>query len=835
MNSKSESAAHENPTANAKIEDLERQLADANSGKGQNALMAEVSRQKDLITAIFERSPAGVAVIAGQDLVIQLCNPVFRSLTPDPNREPVGRTWDEVWTYPSDLHLEDLLRSVMETGEEQHSLHHKLIYPDQSVHYYSLHCTRMSWSEDTAVLVVLWETTELVISRQEAEQAAKEARLRAAEAEDRKNRLKETLAALKESERRLQLAHAAARLGSWDWIFGDTHAHGSETFFLLHGLEPEPGGRLDLELYLSKIHPEDEQRVRDLTLKAISGTPYGEIEDNDFRYILPDGSIRWMSAYNWPIIEDNILTGITGVTMDITDRKQAEETLRESEERFRSVLENSVDIAYRYNLQAGCYDYMSPVSERVLGFTPQEINDMGDTQMLARIHPDDQAHYLVELKRVDETGKGKLDYRFKEKGGSYRWLADYVTVINSEDGQPLYRGGIIRDITERKQAEEALTESRERFRNLADAMPQLVWSSGADGVIDYYNHRLSEYDELKQDGDVDYPWVAPLHPDDLTISRDAWWHAVQTGETFQVEHRMRIADGSYRWHLSRGVPLRDDNGAVIRWYGTSTDIQDLKEAEQSIATYVKKLEDSNKELQEFAFIASHDLQEPLRKIESFSRMLLSRPDENLDDQQRDYLGRIRSAVDRMRLMIDDLLSLSRISTRGKSFELVDLNQVAAEVLSDLEDRIKVTGAKVEIDRLSSIEADPMQIHQLFQNLLGNALKFYRPEDPPRVKVWSQSPSMSQSKASSSGSQVLELFVEDNGIGFDESLVEQIFQPFQRLVGRSQFEGSGIGLAICRKIVERHGGEITASSTPGIGSTFRVVLPVTHSNKDDHKG
>jgi PAS domain S-box-containing protein len=834
MSSKSKSPASENPSADAKIKDLERQLADAHSGKGQIALIAEVNRQKDLLTAVFERSPAGVAVIAGQDLVIQVFNPVFRSLTPDPNQDPAGRTWGEVWKYPSDLHVEDLLKSVMETGEEQHSLHHKLVYQDGSIHYYSLHFTRMSWSEDRAALVVLWETTELVKSHQEAEQAAKEARLRAAEAEERKNRLKETLAALKESERRLHLAHAAARLGSWDWIFGDTHARGSETFFLLHGLEPDPGGRLDLELYLSKIHPEDQKRVRDLTLKAISGTPYGEVEDNDFRYMMPDGSIRWMAAYNWPIIEDGILTGITGVTMDITDRKQAEETLRESEERFRSLLENSVDIAYRYNLHAGCYDYMSPVSERVLGFTPHEINEMGDTQMLARIHPDDQAPYLVELKRVNETGKGKLEYRFKEKGGSYRWLADYVTVINSEDGQPLYRGGIIRDVTERKQAEEALTESRERFRNLADAMPQLVWSSGADGVIDYYNHRLSEYDELNQAADVDYPWVAPLHPDDLTISRDAWWHAIQTGATFQVEHRMRIADGSYRWHLSRGVPLRGDNGAVIRWYGTSTDIQDLKEAEQAIATYVKKLEDSNKELQEFAFIASHDLQEPLRKIESFSRMLLSRSDENLDDQQRDYLGRIRNAVDRMRLMIDDLLSLSRISTRGKSFERVDLNQVAAEVLSDLEERIKATRAKVEIQPLPLIEADPMQIRQLFQNLVGNALKFYRPEDPPHVKVWSHYSSGSTSTAAD-GSQVLELFVEDNGIGFDDSRIEQIFQPFQRLVGRSQFEGSGIGLAICRKIVERHGGEITASSTPGIGSTFKVVLPVNHSNTDDHKG
>jgi PAS domain S-box-containing protein len=683
--------------------------------------------------------------------------------------------------------------------------------------------SQLSASEHLPAKVEL-EGNEMENHQRMQDQSANQFHPVAHEGEKDQNKLVETLDALKESERRLQLAHAAARLGSWDWKYGEPFVRCSNTFLSMHGLESDTEGRLDLELYLSKIHPEDQPRVRELTFIAISGKPYGDIEDNDFRYLMPDGSIRWMSAYNWPIIEDGKLAGITGVTMDITDRKQAGEVLRKSEERFRSVLENSVDMTYRYQLQSGRYDYISPASEQIMGFTPSEMNEMDDVQILERIHPDDHSHYLAELERTQKTGKGKLEYRFRCKNGSYRWLADYVTIIKDQNMQPLYRGGIIRDITEHKQAEEALKESRERFRSLADAMPQLVWSSGADGVIDYYNHRLSEYDTIG-DTDAGYPWAAPLHPDDVEVSREAWRHAVQTGETFQVEHRMRILDGSYRWHLSRGVPLRDENGALIRWYGTSTDIQELKEAEQAIATYAQKLEGSNRELQEFAFIASHDLQEPLRKIESFSRLLLERMPENLDEQQIDYLDRISSAVDRMRTMIDDLLLLSRVSTRGKSFVLIDLNQVVMNVLSDLEERIQATGGRVEVGRLPFIEGDPTQIHQLFQNLLGNALKFTRPDVPPLVQVRAEDVPVSKKDYPFSARQMVELIVEDNGIGFDESRLDQVFQPFQRLVGRSQYEGSGIGLAICRKIVERHGGEITAMSTPGAGSAFRVFLPV----------
>jgi len=275
-----------------------------------------------------------------------------------------------------------------------------------------------------------------------------------------------------------------------------------------------------------------------------------------------------------------------------------------------------------------------------------------------------------------------------------------------------------------------------------------------------------------------------------------------------------MADGSDRWHLSLGMAVRDDEGRIIRWFGTATDIQDQKMAEEKLRLYTEKLKISNRELQEFAYVASHDLQEPLRKIQAFGDSLLESA-APLDDHQRDYLGRMRNAAARMRAMVDSLLQLSRITTQGHPFVRVDLAQVADDVLSDLEYQINRTGGKVQVDDLPVLEGDPLQMHQLLQNLIGNALKYHYPDTPPVIKVYANLlPSHVQ------------ILVEDNGIGFNPDEIGRIFQPFQRLVGRSQFEGSGIGLAICRRIVERHSGEITAKSEPGKGSVFIVTLPAS---------
>jgi signal transduction histidine kinase len=228
------------------------------------------------------------------------------------------------------------------------------------------------------------------------------------------------------------------------------------------------------------------------------------------------------------------------------------------------------------------------------------------------------------------------------------------------------------------------------------------------------------------------------------------------------------------------------------------------------------LEASNRELQNFASVASHDLQEPLRKIQAFGSRLAARARGQLDPESLDYLERMQNATARMQTLIDDLLTLSRVSTEARSVQAVDLGRVVREVLADLETRIEATGAEIEVDPLPRLPADATHMRQLFQNLISNALKFVGPGVPPRVRI------SAERVADPPG--WWRIAVRDNGIGFEDKYLDRIFTVFQRLQGRSAYEGTGIGLAICRRIVERHGGSITATSRPGEGSTFLVTLP-----------
>ncbi|MGV9011840.1 MAG: sensor histidine kinase [Flavobacteriales bacterium] len=239
---------------------------------------------------------------------------------------------------------------------------------------------------------------------------------------------------------------------------------------------------------------------------------------------------------------------------------------------------------------------------------------------------------------------------------------------------------------------------------------------------------------------------------------------------------------------------------------------------------------SNRELEQFASVASHDLQEPLRKIQAFGDRLQQRCSEQLGEQGNEYLARILSSSVRMRRLIDDLLSFSRIATKAQPFIHADLNDILTEVVSDLEGRIQQTGGHVEAGEMPSIEADPMQMQQLLQNLIGNGLKFNRPGVVPTV--WVQGRLLGKEHGGTGHDiPMCELTVRDNGIGFEEIYLDRIFNVFQRLHGRNEYEGTGMGLAICRKIVERHGGTITATSVLGEGSTFVVQLPIVQPKTD----
>ncbi len=416
------------------------------------------------------------------------------------------------------------------------------------------------------------------------------------------------------------------------------------------------------------------------------------------------------------------------------------------------------------------------------------------------------------------------------------WEVSVFPVISRRAERPGL-GVIGINVTAAAEAEARVLESEARFRTMAEAMPQIVWMTRPDGYHEYYNRRWYDFTGLTPEQSLGWGWSGPLHPDDLARSKARWQVSVETGTPYEIEYRFRAADGTYRWFLARANPIHNEKGQVARWLGTCTDIDDSKQQAGQLEDLVERrtlaLRRSNEELEKFAYIASHDLQEPLRKIQAFGDRLSTRFKAGLGEQGQDYITRMLDSAGRMRRLIDDLLSFSRVTTKVNPLAPVDLNAVVRDVLSDLEIRIAQSDGRVEVGPLPTLPADPVQMRQLFQNLISNALKFQRPGVPPVVTVTAkylravlpEPPSKSVAPLPATPASY-RLTVRDNGIGFEPQYATRIFELFQRLHGRQQYEGTGLGLAICKKIAERHGGTIVAEGLPGEGSTFTIDLPLT---------
>jgi two-component system, LuxR family, sensor kinase FixL len=357
---------------------------------------------------------------------------------------------------------------------------------------------------------------------------------------------------------------------------------------------------------------------------------------------------------------------------------------------------------------------------------------------------------------------------------------------------------VVRDISDREEVQQKLYEAYERAEWMArfpHENPSPVMRVSDEGRVLYCNPAAEEL--FGPDGKN----CPGGYQEVIQLARQSMQ---QTGE---IVRELDVGDKNISFSI---MSFPDAKYANI--YGR--DITSIKKAEAELQNYTQQLQNSNKELENFAIIASHDLQEPLRKIKHFSDYVRKRTAGILDETEYDYLERIQRAAERMQRMTEGLLRLAQVSSRGKPFVRVDLEQVADEVLEDLGSMVKKTDGKVELSQLPEIYADPPQMHQLFQNLIGNGLKFHKAGKKPIVKVTGRS---------INGSGV-EVTFEDNGIGFDAENADRLFQPFQRLHSDNSYEGTGIGLSICRKIVERHGGKIRAESRQGAGSKFIVTLP-----------
>jgi two-component system sensor kinase FixL len=512
--------------------------------------------------------------------------------------------------------------------------------------------------------------------------------------------------------------------------------------------------------------------------------------------------------------------------------KREEEALQDSEKRYRRLFESAKDGILILDADTGKVVDVNPFLTGLLGYSYEALcgkriweigpfTDIAASKEAFRTLQDRQYIRYEDLPL--KTSDGQLvDVEFV----SNVYQVDHSKVIQCN----------IRDITERKRAEEAWRESEQRFRRLFEDDLTGDCITTGEGIILECNPAFLRMFGYKTKVEAVGESITVLSPE--PSERGSILDKLRaTGKLENYETIRKRKDGRLIAVTENIVATFDEGGKLIEVKAYIYDITDRKRAEEAlqkahdelelrVRERTAELERRNKELQEFVFIASHDLQEPLRKIRTFGDLLARKSGGSLGDDRRDCLNRMQNAAKRMQELIDSLSAYSRVATKAEPLKKTALNNVVEVALSNLEIVIRDKGAQVDVDQLPTVEADGDQMIQLFQNLIGNALKFQPPNASPHVKVYAHL----MEKGGLGKDDAHEIFVEDNGIGFDEKYLDKLFVPFQRLHEKTKYDGVGMGLAICKKIVDRQGGNITARSCPGKGSTFIIRLPIRQNDR-----
>lgn len=596
---------------------------------------------------------------------------------------------------------------------------------------------------------------------------------------------------------------------------------------------------------VSLIHPEDQERYQ-AHRRQLEALP--DETPLSFEFHLRGADGRWYIMYTLETVFKRSADGrplqILGAALDVTSRYQAEAESRRLLEENRHQME-----FFQAALnQMPCGVLIVDAAGEVLLFSNEQVTRLLGTPEPSEIQIDDFER--IPLIRNDgslyswEDGplarclrSGEAIYQeaisFRRPDGEEFVLSVSAAPVLDAAGRIEAGVATLEDISRRVQVEKQLQANEERFHLASQASNDAIWDWDLRSGKICWNQNMGQvfgYQEAVRDCTTYEWWLERVHPDDRDQADSTIWTAIQGGEQYwSAEYRFRKQDGSYAFVLDRGAVVYDAAGQYTRMVGAMLDVTEFKRVQQAAQEYARRLESSNRDLEDFAFVASHDLQEPLRKILAFGKMVKSQFEHGAPEKGFAHLERMQDAAVRMQNMLDGLLNYSRISSRGETFSQVDLDEVLRNVISNLEGRILDTRGVVEASPLPEVEANPLQMERLLQNLIGNALKFHRPGVPPLVRVKGESRLLARGLTSGEAAEAVVITVEDNGIGLDPIYADLIFQPFKRLHGRSQFEGSGIGLAICRKIVERHYGSITVSSEPGKGSTFTVVLPARQAS------
>ncbi len=418
----------------------------------------------------------------------------------------------------------------------------------------------------------------------------------------------------------------------------------------------------------------------------------------------------------------------------------------------------------------------------------------------------DLSKVKVNFVSENEKKNAKWECAFRKADGTEVWLKISLSPVALGEGQ---HGKVFTLVSNpaQEQLKETLKLSESRFTTLADETPVMIWMTDHSNLTYYFNKSWLDFRGRTLEEEIGTGWFQGVHPDDTQAFNDIG-HLLKNNINYSVEYRLKRHDGQYRYILEIGTPRFLHDGSFGGYMGSCLDITDMKMAQVELASQTKELQRSNEELEQFAYVASHDLQEPLRMISSYVQLISKRIESGKTEGLGEYMAFAIDGVNRIQALISDLLQYSRVNRKGNPFAPVDMNEVMKIVTAHLMNRISETGATVTYSDMPNLMGDSFQLIRLIQNLVENAIKFKVPDKAPHVHV----------SAEDSG-DYWKFSVKDNGIGIDDKFYSRIFVIFQRLHAREEYEGTGIGLAVCKKIVERHGGDIWVESEQGKGSTF----------------